>query len=94
MEYLPEHDVPVHVHGEGGEVEENVVGRQALVHHVVPVDGHDGHTQEQVEEVRLVVRPARLPDPQSILLVELTLEAQQDPPGKRHHINVILHQPT
>ena len=62
-------------------MKQNVICWQSLVHHVIPVDGHDGHAQKQVEVVSLVVGPAGFPDPQRVLFVELSLEAQQDPPG-------------
>lgn len=87
---LAENQVPVHVTGEGAEVQENLVGRQTLLHDVLPVHGHDGDTDEQVEVVCLVVGPARLPDTQGSLLRELTLEAQQDPPGDRDRHTEIL----
>lgn len=51
--HLPEHQLPVHVHGQVPKVQEHLVGGQLLLDDVVPVDGHDGHADEKVEVVRL-----------------------------------------
>lgn len=41
------------MHGEVAEVEQHLVGGELLLGHVLPVENNDGHTQEQVEVVRL-----------------------------------------
>lgn len=51
--HLPEHQLSVHVHGQVPKVQEHLVCGQLLLDDVIPIDGHDGHTDEQVEVVRL-----------------------------------------
>lgn len=51
--HLPEHQLSVHVHGQVPKVQEHLVCGQLLLNDVIPIDGHDGHTDEQVEVVRL-----------------------------------------
>lgn len=53
QQYLAEHQLSVHVHGEVAEVQQHLVGGELLLHHVLSVQNNDGHTQEQVEVVRL-----------------------------------------
>lgn len=53
IEYLAQHELPVHVHGEVAEVEQHLVSGELLLCHVVSVQDDDGHAQEQVEVVRL-----------------------------------------
>ncbi len=59
--HLPQDDLAAHMHGEAREVQQHLVCRQVLLHDVLPVHGDDGDAQEEVEVVRLVVRPAGLP---------------------------------
>lgn len=51
--HLPEHQLSVHVHGQVPKVQEHLVCGQLLLNDVIPIDGHDGHTDEQVEVVCL-----------------------------------------
>jgi hypothetical protein len=75
------------VHGEGGEVKKNVVSRQSLIHNIVTINGHNGHTQEEMKVVRLIVGPACFPYPKSILFFEFTFEAQQYPPIRKKNVS-------
>lgn len=61
--------------GQGGEVEECLVWPQVLVHHISPVDADNGHGEEEVEVVGLVVAPTSLPHGQCLVLRELSFEA-------------------
>lgn len=51
--HLPENELPVHVHGQVSKVQEHLVGGQLLLNDIVPVDGHDGHTDEKMEVICL-----------------------------------------
>lgn len=51
--HLPEHQLSVHMHGQVSEVQEHLIRGQLLLDDIIPVDGDDGHTDEQVEVVRL-----------------------------------------
>lgn len=51
--HLPEHQLSVHMHGQVSEVQEHLIRGQLLLDDVIPVDGDNGHTDEQVEIVRL-----------------------------------------
>lgn len=51
--HLPENKLPIHVHGQVSKVQKHLVGGQLLLNDVIPVDGHDGHTDEKVEVIRL-----------------------------------------
>lgn len=58
------------MHGQVPEVQEHLVGGQLLLDDVIPIDGHDGHTDEEVEVIRLEgaesggqVRPVSRPGP-------------------------------
>lgn len=69
--HLPEHQLPIHVHGQVPKVQQHLVGGQLLLNDVIPVDGHDGYADEEVEVVRLGKRgfqprphPAPVPGPQ------------------------------
>ncbi len=60
-------------------MQQHLVGRKVLLHDVLSVHGDDRDAEEEVEVVRLVVRPAGLPHAQRVCLRKLALEAQQDP---------------
>lgn len=51
--HLPEHQLSVHMHGQVSEVQEHLIGGQLLLDDIIPIDGDDGHADEQVEVVRL-----------------------------------------
>lgn len=51
--YLTQHKFSVHVHGEVAKMKQHLVGGELLLRHILPVENDDGHTQEQVEIVRL-----------------------------------------
>lgn len=51
--HLPEYQLSVHMHGQVSEVQEHLIRGQLLLDDIIPIDGDDGHTDEQVEVVRL-----------------------------------------
>lgn len=57
------------------EVQQHLVGVEVLGDDVIGVHRDDGQAEEQVEVVRLVVRPTGLPHAQRNRLRELPLEA-------------------
>ena len=62
-------------------MKQHLIGWQVLFYHILSIHSDDGHTQEEVEVISLVVGPARFPHPQGISLREFPLETQQDPPA-------------
>lgn len=51
--HLPENQLPIHVHGQGPKVQEHLIGGQLLLNDVIPIDSHNGHTDEKVEVICL-----------------------------------------
>lgn len=51
--HLSEHQLSIHMHGQVSKVQEHLVCGQLLLDDIIPIDGHDGHTDEQVEVVSL-----------------------------------------
>lgn len=77
--HLPENQLPIHVHGQVPKVQEHLVRGQLLLNDVVPVDGHNGHTDEKVEVIRLGVwrvgfRQGLSPSPRPCLRWRLSAE--------------------
>ena len=76
---LGENDIDGHGVSERVEVDGEFVYTHLLVQRPLPVHGHDGHTDEEVEGVGGVVGPTGLPHAQSVLQFELPLQADQQP---------------
>ena len=80
--HLLEDDADVHVHGEAVEEHDGVVVVETLWHDVVSIDGEDGDADEQVEVTGVVLRPAGLPDLEEVGILEVPLEAYEQPSGQ------------
>lgn len=74
-------------------MEQHLVSGKLLFRHIFPVENNNGHTQEKVEVVGLVVCPAGLPHAQSLRVGELSFEAEQDPAMAEEQLEAVLPQP-
>lgn len=51
--YLPEYELPIHVHGQVPKMQQHLVSSQLLFNDIVSIDHHYGHTDEEMEIVCL-----------------------------------------
>lgn len=51
--HLPEDQFSIHMHGQVSKVQKHLVCGQLLLDDIISIDGHNGHTDEQVEVIRL-----------------------------------------
>lgn len=58
-------------------MQQHLISVQILSDDIILVHSNDGQTQEQMEVIRLVIRPTGFPHSQSYCLSELTLETSE-----------------
>ena len=81
---LRQDDISRHGRGESVKEDHQLVDVHASIDGFLSVDSHDCHADKQVEGGGLVVGPASLPDGEGIHLLELSLEADQQPAVAEH----------
>ena len=88
---LRQHHVPGHVLRKGVEEEQHqFVHVHRLVHRFLPVYGHDGDADEEVEGFGLKLAPACFPDEHRVTLTELSFEKDKKPSVAEHQIQPML----
>lgn len=59
---LPEYKFSIHMHGQISKVQKHLVSGKLLFNDIIIIDYHNGHTDEEMEVVCLVMGPSCFPE--------------------------------